>query len=72
MIARIVVKSNNLCDLYIRENIKNNFSQKTTTNAIARMSYINRNIIDNLKFNYCYCTRMFVLSKNLCNIKSII
>ncbi len=71
MIACIIVKSNNLCDLYIQENIKNNFSQKTTTNAIARMSRINRNIIDNLESNCYYCTRMFVLNKNLCNTKSI-
>ncbi len=71
MIARIIVKSNNLCDSYIREDIKNNFSQETTTNAIARMSRINRNIINNLESSYYYCTKMFILNKNLYDTKSI-
>ncbi len=72
MIARIIVKSNNLCDLYIRENIENNLSQKIATNAIAKMSHINRNIINSLESSCYYCTRMFILSENLCDIKNII
>jgi len=71
MIVRIIVKSNDLCDSYIRKDIENNFSQKTIANAIARMSRTNRNIINNLEFSYYYCIRMFILNKNLCNIKSI-
>jgi len=72
MIAHIIVESNNLCDSYIREDIKNNLSQEIIANAITRMSRVNRNIIDNLESSYYYCTRMSILSKNLYNIKSII
>ncbi len=71
MIARIIVESNDLCDSYIREDIENNLLQETIANAIARMFRINRNIISNLESNCYYCTRMFILNKNLCDTKSI-
>jgi len=72
MIAYMIVKLNDLCDSYIREDIENNLSQKTIANAITRMSRINYDIINNLELTYYYCTKMSILSRNLCDTKSII